>query len=75
MTTASLEALTRNIIQHRQLPFTFHSVSATVSGWDIVVRDLAGATLSITVPAGRPTDVRNAIQDRLETAIEDAVVG
>jgi hypothetical protein len=48
-------------------------VSATANVWNIVVCDHAGATLTLTVPAGRPMDVRNAIQDRLETAIEDAV--
>jgi hypothetical protein len=73
MTTASLEALLRNLILHRQLPFTFHSVSAAVNAWHIVVRDHAGVTLSLTVPAGRPMEIRNAIQDRLETAVEDAV--
>ena len=72
MTTASLEALLRNVILHRQLPFTFHAVSAAVDAWHIVVCDHAGATLSLTVPAGRPIDIRNAIQDRLETAVEDA---
>jgi hypothetical protein len=75
MTTASLEAILRNLILHRQLPFTFHSVSAAtaaVNAWHIVVCDHAGATLSLTVPAGRPMDIRNAIRDRLETAVEDA---
>lgn len=72
MTTAKLEALLRNIIQHRRLPFSFHSVSAATNGWHIVVCDADGATLLLTVPAGRPLDVRNAIQERLETAVEDA---
>jgi hypothetical protein len=72
MTTAKLEALMRNIIQHRRLPFTFHSVSAAANAWHIVVRDAAGATVSLTVQTGRPLDIRNAIQDRLETAVEDA---
>jgi hypothetical protein len=72
MTAASLEALMRNIIQHRRLPFTFHSVAEAVSAWHIVVCDTAGATLSLTVPAGRPVEVRSAIQERLETAVEDA---
>ena len=74
MTTASLEALMRNLIVHRQLPFTFQSVTADANDWHIVVLDHAGATLTITVPAGRPMDIRSAIQDRLETAVEDAVV-
>ena len=72
MTTASLEALLRNIIQHRQLPFTFQSVSPAANGWHIVLCDGAGATLSLTVPAGSPMVIRSAFQDRLETAVEDA---
>ena len=72
MTTASLEALLRNIILHRQLPVTFQSVSPAANGWHIVVCDHSGATLSIIVPAGRPMDIRSAFQDRLETAVEDA---
>lgn len=72
MTTASLEALLRNLILHRQLPFTFHSVSAAVNAWHIIVHDAAGASVALTVPAGRPIDIRNAIQERLETAVEDA---
>lgn len=74
MNVASLEALLRNILLHRQLPFTFHSVTAAANAWDIVVCDSAGATLSLTVPAGRPLDIRTAIQDHLETAVEDAAV-
>lgn len=74
MTTASLEALLRNVILHRQLPFTFQSVTAAVNAWHIVVRDHAGATLAIEVPAGRPMDIRSAIQNRLEAAVEDAAV-
>lgn len=74
MTVTKLEALMRNIILHRRLPFTFHSVSAAANAWHIVVRDEAGATLSMTVPTGRPLDIRSAIQERLETAVEDATV-
>ena len=74
MTTASLEALLRNIILHRQLPFSVQSVSPAVNGWHIVVCDDAGATLSLTVPAGRPMDIRTAFQERLESAVEDAAV-
>ena len=74
MTTASLEALLRNVILHRQLPFTFQSVAATVNGWHIVVCDDAGAALSITVPAGSPMAIRSAIQERLEAAVEDGAL-
>ena len=72
MTTAHLEALVRNVILHRRLPFTFHSVSATANAWHIVVCDNDGAPLSLTLSAGRPLDIRHAIQERLETAVEDA---
>ena len=74
MTTAKLEALMRNIILHRRLPFSFHSVSAAADAWQIVVCDKAGETLSLTVPAGRPLDIRSAIQERLDTAVEDAAL-
>ena len=74
MTTAKLEALMRNIILHRRLPFRFHSVSAAANAWEIVVCDSAGAALSLTVPAGRPLAVRSAIQERLETFVEDAAL-
>jgi hypothetical protein len=74
MTITKLEALMRNIILHRRLPFTVHSVSEAGHAWLIVVRDDAGATLSMTVPAGRPLDIRSAIQERLELAVEDAAV-
>jgi hypothetical protein len=74
MTTAQLEALTRNVILHRRLPFTFQSVSAADSAWHILVHDHGGVPLSLTVPAGRPLDMRIAIQERLETAVEDAAL-
>ena len=74
MTTAKLEVLLRNIILHRRLPFSFHSVSAVADAWQIVVCDGTGATLSLSVPAGRPLEIRSAIQERLETAVEDAAV-
>ena len=74
MTTAKLEALMRNLILHRRLPFTFQSASAAADAWHIVVRDDAGATLSMIVPAGRPLDIRSAIQERLEAAVEDAAL-
>jgi hypothetical protein len=74
MTTAQLEVLLRNIIAHRRLPFTFQSVSAAAGAWDIVVHDDAGIPLSLTVPAGRPIDIRGAVEERLAAAIEDAVL-
>ena len=74
MTSAQLAALTRNVIGHRRLPFTLHSASAAGTDCHIVVCDDAGATLSLTVPAGPPLDIRRAIQQRLEDASEDAAL-
>ncbi len=74
MTIAKLEALMRNLILHRRLPFTFHSASEIADAWQVVVCDDTGARLSLTVPAGRPLDIRSAIQERLETAVEDAAL-
>jgi hypothetical protein len=72
MTIPQVEALVRNLVLHRRLPLTFQSVSVATNGWHIDVRHDTGATLSITVPGGRPLDVRSAIQEQLETALEDA---
>ena len=74
MTTAQFEALMRNVIAHRRLPFAFQSVSAAADAWHIVVCDDTGAELALTVPAGRPLDVRRAIEEWLETAAEDAAL-
>jgi len=74
MTTAQLESLMRNIIVQRRLPFTVHSVSADADAWQIVVCDDAGVTLALTVPEGSPVDIRRAIQEGLETAVEDAAL-
>ncbi len=71
MTTGQFEALIRNIISHGRLPFTFQSVSPADNAWHVVLCDESGAALSLTVLAGRPIDVRNAIAEQLETAIED----
>lgn len=73
MTTAQLEALMRNILLHPRLPFTFHSLSAAANAWDIVVCDADGVAHSLTVPLGRPLDIRRAVEERLETAVEDAL--
>jgi hypothetical protein len=71
MTAVQVEALTRNILLHPRLPFTFLSLSAVPNGWHIAVCDAAGATHSLTVSVGRPLDMRRAIQERLEMAVED----
>lgn len=72
MTTAKVEALMRNIILHRRLPFTCLAVAAAGKAWQIDVRDEAGATLTITVDGGPPLEIRSAILEHLETALEDA---
>ena len=72
MTIAEVEALVRNIVLHRRLPFTCLTVSAAANAWRIDVRDATGATVSMTVAAGRPLEIRSAILQRLEAALEDA---
>lgn len=75
MTAASLEALMRNITRHRRLPFTFLTVSAVADAWQIDVRDDAGATLTMTVAGDHPIEIRTAILEYLEAAVEDGGVG
>ena len=72
MTIAKVEALVRNITLHRRLPFTCLTVSAAAHAWRIDVRDEAGATLSLTVAGSRPLELRAAILQHLEAALEDA---
>ena len=72
MTVAKVEALVRNIMLHRRLPFTCLTVSAAANAWHIDVRDQTGATLSMIVAGGRPLEIRSAILQHLEAALEDA---
>ena len=71
MTTAKLEALMRNLILHRR--YLLHSTRCpqppTLGKSSSVMTP--GATLSLTVPAGRPS-ISAARFERLETAVEDA---
>ena len=66
MNSAKIEALVRNIILHRRLPFAMRSVAASPEGWDIEVDASAGGILAFTVPSGRPLAIRVAIQEQLE---------
>lgn len=72
MTITAVAALVRNITQHRRLPFTFLNVSAVDDAWQIDVRDGAGAIVTMTVAGGDPIEIRAAILDGFEAAIEDA---
>jgi hypothetical protein len=70
MNSTKIEALVRNIILHRRLPFAMRSVAASAHGWDIEVDASAGGILAFSVPSGRPLAIRVAIQEQLEAQVE-----
>jgi hypothetical protein len=70
MNSTKIEALVRNIILHRRLPFAMRSVAASPAGWDIEVDASAGGVLAFTVASGRPLAIRVAIQEQLEAELE-----
>ena len=69
MNSTKVEALVRNIILHRRLPFAMRSVAASAAGWDIEVEASAGGVLAFTVASGRPLEIRVAIQEQLEAEL------
>ena len=66
MTSRDVEAIVRRVIVERALPFDLLSVIALPAAWDISLRHQAAGLLSVTIPVGRPVDIRVAIQERLE---------
>jgi hypothetical protein len=64
-----VELLVRGVITHIGLPFTLMSVSAAPDGWTIVVRGETGSVVRFTLMAGRPTSMREAIQNKLEAEL------
>ena len=66
MNSTGMEALVRNVIVSRGLPFAMLSVAASPVGWNIQVRARTGGTVSFTIPGGRPVSMRVAIQEQLE---------
>jgi hypothetical protein len=69
MTSSEMEALVRNVIVHRGLPFNILSVAAATDGWSIVVRGGTGGDVSFTVHGGRPVAMRVSIQESLEAEL------
>jgi hypothetical protein len=69
MNSTKIEALVRNIILHRRLPFAMRSVAASPEGWDIEVDASAGGVLAFTVASGHPLAIRIAIQEQLEAEL------
>jgi hypothetical protein len=69
MNSVEVTAILRDVIVHYGLPFTVLSVIASGRRWDILVRTESGQTIPLSVHDGRPSDIRQAIQDKLEAEI------
>jgi hypothetical protein len=69
MTAADVERVARSLIVERGLACTLLSVTATVSGWNIMVRAGTGAVVRFAVSSQRPIAVREAIQEALEAEL------
>jgi len=70
LNSSKIEALVRNIILQRRLPFAMRSVAASPAGWDIEVDETSGGIRAFTVASGRPLAIRFAIQEHLEAELE-----
>ena len=66
MTAKDIETIVRGVIVERQLPFDVLAIAPLPSKWEIRLRQQGAGNISVTVPDGRPIDIRRAIQDRLE---------
>ena len=69
MNDGEVTAILRDVIVHYGLPFTVLSVIAAGRRWDIQVRTESGRTIPLSVHDGRPSDIRQSIQDKLEAAV------
>ena len=69
VTSSEMEALVRNVIVHRGLPFAMLSVAASPAGWNVQVRAETGGIVSFAVSDDRPVAMRVAIQERLEAEL------
>jgi hypothetical protein len=73
MTAADVERVARSLIVERGLACTLLSVTATATGWNIMVRAGAGAgtgaIVRFAVSSQRPIAVREAIQEALEAEL------
>jgi hypothetical protein len=66
MTTIQVTAIVKDVIVHYALPFTFISVTGAERRWEILVRTESGKTIPLSVADGRPSYVRETIQEMLE---------
>jgi len=66
MNTSGVDAILRDVIIERGLPFTVLSVIESPAGWNIQVRAGTGGLMRFSVPNGRPVAIRVAIQQKLE---------
>ena len=66
MTAKEVETIVRGVIVNRQLPFEVLAIVPVGSAWEIRLRQQGAGQISVTVPDGRPIDIRRAIQDHLE---------
>ena len=66
MNDRDVASIVRSAIVDRGLPFTVLTVSASASGWHVRLREQAGGIVSLTLPDGRPVDMRIAVQEQLE---------
>jgi hypothetical protein len=67
MKTTEVDAIVRSVIVHLGLPFSVMSVVESPTGWNIRVRAGTGGVVSFALFDGRPTAMRVAIQERLES--------
>ena len=66
MNNVQVTAIVKDVIVHYGLPFTLVSVNAFERRWEILLRAESGRTIPLSVHDGRPSDMRQTIQDRLE---------
>lgn len=69
MNSADVEAIARTVVVEHGLPFSVLAVVPSAAGWDIRLREYTGGSVSLTIPNGRPIDIRVAIQERLEAQL------
>jgi hypothetical protein len=69
MNSVEVTAIVKDLIVHYGLPFTLVSVNASDRRWDILVRSASGRTIPLSVHDGRPSDIRQTIQDKLEAEV------
>jgi len=69
MNAGEVTAILRDVIVQYGLPFTVLSVIASERRWNITVRAESGRTVPLSVHDGRPSSIREAIQEKLEAEL------